>query len=361
MKKILLLISWSLLFISCEKEKIVIVEKEHNWKSHNGFQYDKIAQMNSYATVDHLFFLGYNSFTSLVQDSLNHPDAVFGGNLCHYQNWCEQPSEKKMPICADYFIAYNQLGNLKFIPTMNPLLTECSVSLNIKIIDSTFMHFDFLPFSLGECIAINDQNQALIPYLSSVDSRADLKLALVDIKTELTSEVCLDTIKTKILSIPDVYQCNVIALESIGDYFFLTTNSMVYRIDNYGNIDNVLKTRLNKIIESSGTLYGFGRNNIFISSNSGLTWNKGYTIPQEFNLLNYTKIDSKIIGYRNDQLLDILVNEKEIIAKRLDNDGLDGISIISVSKFNGKVYLSTLSGVYYKLTDKFFDYKIETE
>jgi hypothetical protein len=81
----------------------------------------------------------------------------------------------------------------------------------------------------------------------------------------------------------------------------------------------------------------------------------------DYSFLNYTKIDNKIIGYRYGQLWDISVSETELIAKELDNDGLDGISITSVSKFDDKVYLSTLSGVFYKIADEFFDYKIETE
>lgn len=362
MNKILFIISLSLLLISCENEKIIEVEKEYKWKSHLNFRYNDVVQMNSYATKDRLFFLGYNSFSTLVPDSISNPDLPFVGNVAHYDNWSEQPSEKKLPICADYFISYNPInGWVAFIPTMNPVTSGTSVSLNIKFIDSTYAYFDLLHFSSGECISINEQNQALIPYVSFVDSKNILKLAMVDIKAESIYNVKLDTVKTKMLSITDDYQYNVIALESIGNYFFLTTNSKVYRIDNLGNIETVLGTRLNKIIESSGTLYGFGSDNIYMSSDNGLTWNIGYSVQHDFSLLNYTKIDNKIIGYRYGQLWDISVSETELIAKELDNDGLDGISITSVSKFDGKVYLSTLSGVYYKLADEFFDYKIETE
>ncbi len=362
MKKILFIISWSLLLISCEKEKIIEIEKEYKWKSHSDFQYNDIVQMNSYATKDRLFFLGYSSFSSLVPDSISHPDLPFGGTVALYDNWHEQPSEKKLPICADYFISYSPTnGWVDFIPTMNPVTSQTSVSFYIKNIDSTYAYFDFLHFSSGECIAINEQEQALIPYGSFVNSKNILKLALVDIKAKLIYNVKLDTIKTKILSITDDYQYNVIALESIGDYFFLTTNSKVYRVDKLGNIENVLHTRLNKIIESSGTLYGFGGDNIYISSNNGLTWDMGYSVQYEYSWLNYTKIDNKIIGYRYGQLWEISVTKMGLIAKELDNDGLDGISITSVSKFNEKVYLSTLSGVYYKLADDFLNYKIKIE
>lgn len=361
MKKILALISLPLLIVNCEKEKIIEIEKEYNWKKHESFQYNDVAQMNSLATNDQLYFLGHNTFTSLVSGSLDHPDALFGGSAIHYDIWYEQPSDRKLPICADYFISYNKLnGWLRFIPTQNPVSAGTSVSLSIKNIDSTYTDFDLVHFSVGECMVINEQNKALIPYVSFVDSKMSLKLALVNIKKEILADVHLDTIETRILSIPEPYQHNSI-IESIGDNFFFITNSKVYRIDNLGNIENVLDTELNKIIESEGKLYGISTKNLFISSDNGLTWNEGYTIPYIYSSLNYTKIDNKIIGYRYNQLWNIVITDSEISAQELDNNGLDGISITSVSNFDKKAYISSLSGVYFKPLDDFFNYRNDVE
>lgn len=351
------------MIIGCEKEKIVEVlkEKEYNWITHDDFQYNDVVQMNSYSTDSNLFFLGHSSFSSIVFDSLNHPDLPFGGNVAHFDLWYEQPSDRKIPICDDYFISYSTSnGWIAFIPSMNPVLSGAGVSLRLQNIDTTYAYFDFIHFSSGECIAINDKKQSLIPYTSFVDSKKVLKLALIDITTEfITSNYYLDTLKVNILTITDEYQYDVIALESVGENFFLTTNSKVYRIDNSGNIENVLSTRINKIIESSGKIYGFGRDNIYISSDKGYTWQEGYSVQYDYSLLNYSKIGDKIIGYRYGQLWELQINDTELIVQELDNDGLDGISITSVSSFDKKVFLSTLSGVFYKSIDEFFDYKTE--
>lgn len=360
MKNILYLIIFAITMVSCEKEKIVEVEKEYKWKSHADFRYNEIVQMNSYATNDLLFFIGYDSFSSLVPDSISHPDLPFGGSTAHYNIWNELPGDRKMPICDDYFFVYNKATDwIGFYPTLNPVLSRSMIAFDIKSVDSSFVSFEFQHFMSGTCVAINNKKQALIPYQSHDDLGLRLKLMLLDIKVDKDYYVYLDTLKTTTIRILDEYQSNLIQLQSVGDYFFLTTDSKVYRVDNLGNIDNVLETRLNRIIESSGTLYGFGRGNIYISSDNGLTWNTGYTVQYEYSLLNYTKIDDKIIAYRYGQLWEIIINETGVEAKELDNDGLDGVSITSVSKFDGKVYLSTLSGVYYKLADDFFDYKIE--
>jgi hypothetical protein len=361
MRKILILISFATLILSCEKEKIVEIEKEYNWKKHVDFQYNDVVQMNSFASNERLFFYGQNSFTSLVADSLAHPDLPFGGNVSHYSVWNEQPANRKLPICSDYSISSDKNnGTIYFFSTMNPVLSESSTLIHLKTIDTTYAYFDFLHFSSGECIAINDQNKSLIPYISFVDSKNVLKLALIDIKTEfMISYYYLDTLEVNILTISDENQYDVIALESVGDYFFLTTNSKVYRIDNNGNIENVLSTRLNKIVESSGKIYGFGRDNIYFSSDNGLSWQMGYNVQYDYSLLNYSKIGDKIIGYRYGQLWELQINDTELIVQELDNDGLEGISITSVSSFDKKVYLSTLSGVYYKSIDEFFNYKTE--
>lgn len=351
------------MIISCEKEKIVevIKEKEYNWVSHDDFQYNDVVQMNSYSTDNKLFLLGHSSFSSVVFDSLNHPELPFGSNVAHFDLWYEQPSDRKLPICEDYFISYSKSnGWIAFIPSSNPVLSGAGVSLSLQNMDTTYAYFDFIHFSSGECIAINDQKQSLIPYISFVDSKNVLKLALIDIKTNfITSNYYLDTLEVNILTISDEYQYDVIALESIGDNFFLTTNSKVYRIDKSGNIENVLSARINKMVESSGKIYGFGRDNIYISSDNGLTWQEGYNVQYDYSLLNYSKIDNKIIGYRYGQLWELQINDTELIVHELDNDGLEGISITSVSSFHNKVYLSTLSGVFFKSIDEFFDYKTE--
>ena len=169
----------------------------------------------------------------------------------------------------------------------------------------------------------------------------------------------LDTLKTKTIAIPGENENSIIAIESVDSYFFFTASSNAYRIDSLGNIVKVLDTRLYRIIEVSGVYYGIGNENIFISYDNGLTWQKGYSLQFEHRMITYTKIDDRIIGYRFGQLWEFLISDTEMTPIELDNEGLDGKSITSVSKFNGKVYLSTMSGVYYKSIAEFFKPKSE--
>ena len=119
----------------------------------------------------------------------------------------------------------------------------------------------------------------------------------------------------------------------------------------------VRQDRLYKIFEDSGRLIGFGANNIFSSSDNGLTWIKGGETPWLIASVNFAKIDGKIIGYRYAQLWEVSTTETSFNFKELDNDGLDGKMITSVSEFDDKVFITSLSGVYRRPSDEFFTYK----
>ncbi|MEM6379251.1 MAG: hypothetical protein AAF705_13655 [Bacteroidota bacterium] len=364
MKRLFVLIGCSLLIASCEEEKIVEVEREYSWKADDNFIYDNVVQMNSFATDDMLFFRGHTSFTSMVADSLEHPDYPDIGRVVHFPHWYTQSTDEKLPICADFFVSAVSNGFLAFIPNRDPTSQSASVSFNMKTLDENFGIFESSHFSGGEKIVINDQSQVLVPYKNwSPDGpyiSGGPKLALINIKYDSTNTSFyhkLDTVGIQLLSIDDQFQNSTIALESIGSNFFVTTDTKVYRIDGDGRMVTVLDERLYKIFEDSGRLIGFGANNIFSSSDNGLTWIKGGETPWLIASVNFAKIDGKIIGYRYAQLWEVSTTETSFNFKELDNDGLDGKMITSVSEFDDKVFITSLSGVYRRPSDEFFTYK----
>lgn len=366
MRKILLFICFSLLLIGCEKEKIVEVEveKEYSWKAHKRFTHERVTQMNSFATDDYLFFRGLSTFVSIVPESKNHHHSFEGGKSMMYYLIDPQSHEIKLPIGPDYLISFTQIdGEVRFYSTMIPNSVTESASLNIKDIDNTFLNFKHQHnhFSISECCVINDQNQALIPYTSNINSWYALKLALVDISVREMPSNYVEIIKTETINIPDEWHHRLHAIESVGEYFFITTQSKVFRMDSKGNIVTVSDTPLLRIIESSGKLYGVSNKSVFISSDKGLTWKEVYNVQQELSWISLSKVDDKIVGYRYSQLWEITFSENDVVVRELDNYGIDGVSITSLSVFDNIVYLSTMSGVFYKPVDNFFESKIIEE
>ncbi|MEM9834685.1 MAG: hypothetical protein AAF944_28945 [Bacteroidota bacterium] len=364
MKKLLLsLIGLVLLIAGCEEE-IIEVEREHSWQADDNFIYDNVVQMNSFATDDMLFFRGHTYFTSMVADSLEHPDDSWqGSNTTRYFLWTTQPANEKLPIGPDFFVSTVSNGFLAFISNRNPVNDGASVSFNMKTIDENFGSFDNSHFSGGEKIVINEQNQVLIPY-SHAPGGGDIKIALVDIEYDSTNvhvDHKVDTVGIRLITIDDQFQNSVITLKSIGSNFFVTTDTKVYRLNSDGRIATVLEERLYNIFEDSGRLLGFGRGNIFSSTDDGLTWIKGDETPWLMASLNFAKVDNRVVAYRFAQLWEVSTTETSFDFRELDNDGLDGKMITSVSEFDGKVFVTSLSGVYHRPTDDFFTYKEEEE
>lgn len=366
MKKTLSVVVFATLIASCEEEKIIEVEREYSWQADDNFIYNDIAQMNSFATDDMLFFRGYTSFTSMVADSLDHPDGTRGSNIVHFAQWFTQPVNEKLPIGPDFFVSAVPNGFMAFISNRSPVTESVSIYLDMKNIDNGFSNFYQIHFSRGEKIVINDRNQVLVPYQAFEPNETYVnsspKLALINaiydsISIEFTHRI--DTISTQLISINDEYQNFVIALESIGANFFVTTDGKVYRIDSDGRMTTVLNERLYRIFEDAGRLLGFGDGHIYSSVDDGLTWAKGGESPWEITGMNFTTIGGKVVAYRFAQLWEVSTTETSFDFKELDNDGLDGKTITSVSEFDSKVFVTSLAGVYHRPSEEFFTYKEE--
>lgn len=356
MKKLLFLLSIAIVFVSCEKEQIIEVENNCHWKLHPAFVYDNVSQLNSHASKDAIFFLGYEFFAR-IENAGGNSD-ISDEYVEFYELGNEQPSQSKFPISDDYFISRGrQFGYLRFAPNENPMNFNGSSDffLSMTDVDSTFYDFDFLSYASGECIKINNSKQALVPYQVKVDAQLLHKLALVSVKIEQSYyNILLDTIKTQIIEFPDIQNQSVIALESVDDYFFVTLSSSVYRVDSLGDIVKVFDGRIYRMFSDSDSYYGITHDNLYRSRNEGLSWEQVVQVQFELSQISMTNVDDRIVGFRYGQLWEFVMDGDVMIARELDNDGLDGNSITSVSVRNGRVYLTTLSGVYYKSIDKFF-------
>jgi hypothetical protein len=355
MKKLIVFVGCVLLLVSCKDGEKVYIEKEYNWKKHPEFECQNAILLNSYATDERLFVFGQTAFSSL-ETNLNNE------KVSHYKLYKEQPALVKLAITADYFVNLFTFDNgyLELNSTINPYRGK--LYFRMQEIDSTFHNFYYAP--LVNSMIINENNQLLIPYSTYKNSSTQIKFELIDVRTNYNNGYfAVDTIKTKIIEIPDIHQNSINAIESIGNSFIVTMHTKVYRIDSTGNIVEVLENQnISKIIRTGGKLYGFIQNKVFISQDDGLSWNEAFTfqnIQSNFHYLNYAKVDEKVIGYRDDRLWEINISDTELSAKELDNDGLDGKTITSVSQFDGKVYFTTLSGLYYKALDGFFKHKNE--
>ncbi|WP_125869943.1 hypothetical protein [Williamwhitmania taraxaci] len=111
------------------------------------------------------------------------------------------------------------------------------------------------------------------------------------------------------------------------------------------------------------TLYGISPSDavLYQSLNDGDSWTSLGKINPDFSLLNFYTLDNEIIGTYKAQLFHFSISTTGITVKEIDNDGLAYNTITSVSKYTDKVYVSTLTGVYYISYKNFFTYKPEVK
>jgi hypothetical protein len=375
MKELFLIILAGVFLTSCKKEKIEIqqVEKEYNWKTHPNFLYENAVQMNSFSTNDCLFFYGIYKFSAFGTNAIEATflDTITGVTMMNYFHLDQdQPPQYKFPISNNFFIDYlradgfySKEDKLCFVSSMNPYMSDTYVSFSIKDIDTSFMRFDFSYFSHDECIAINDNDQALIPYRGFSPGKSSLKLALVDIKVNSNPYVSIDTLKTKIITLDDERQIYALYVQHLVNDFFLTTDTKTYRINSAGEIAGVYNYHFYDIIEKQDTTFAVGYDfdlrqyEWSYSLDKGVSWNKVAKIMDQYEWLDYAIINNRIIGFLKSQIWQIKPTSNGFESIELDNDGLEGKQITSITGYKGKVYVSSLSGVFYKTMDDVFKVK----
>ena len=375
-KNILVIICCILFFVSCEKEKIIEVykTKTYKWNSHPAFQYDNSILLNS-ISLDSSFmaFSGTNFFSKVgfIVDFGSY-DSIFEDNFIKQYNSDIKPINRKIPITSQITIAYQEtdpeVGKVNFISTTNYGSANSYLTyLYMGEIDTTFIGFSFDRPTWNDCIAINNNGQALIPYKSLPEGEFQLRLLLVNTHQTGNSMYPTEILGTKIIKIEDEYENSVNYLQSINDIFFVTTDSKTYVINSEGNFAEKFDDyHLYSIIPKNGTLYAFGydfklKQHEFIhSTNNGMLWNKISTSDAEISYLNFTEIKNNIIGYWRSQIWQFTLNNDGYSVVELDNDGLVGKIITSMAEYKEKVYATTYSGLFYQDVDNLFKLK-ETE
>lgn len=354
MSRLLLVALCALYFTSCERERVVEVEveREFSWKANEEFNFDNRLQMNSRVAGDLMFFLGHTFFTCITADASGHP-GLSDQSLVPYLIRLTPPANQKPPIGKDFHVLYANNGLVRFVPNLNPVSQGAAFDLRLGDLDEDFRFLEGMVYGRGESIVINDQNQVLIPY---ADSTTEVRMALVDMSYEPDNVQLrhnLDTVRTQIISIDLPVENFVVAMESIGDRFFITTDNKVFRMESTGQYREVLDQRLYKYFEIDNFLIGVGLNNLFISADEGLSWTprSGLDLPVD---INFTRIGDRVVAYRFAQLWEVVLENDELSFTELDNDGLDGLSITSVNLFGDQVYVTSLSGVYNKSLAEFF-------
>jgi hypothetical protein len=359
MKKTTLFLLLSILvFIGCTKEKIieipVPVDKQYRWKVDSNFLFNNSIVMNSFATENELYL--YGKYFSVLSYNEKGKQKVENYTLRGQSN-----ANFKMPISPSFFINTYQ-NTVIFIPTQGPVTANNASYYGFGYINPNLVTtLELPPYDLGQCMAINNKNQALIPFSSynptvSVVDGEYFNFLLADIKVVNDGQRA-EVAQTKIVTIKNGGYA-LTNLFSHKDYFisYLRFN---YKIYSDGRVKPIAPNyALRKILQKSDTLYAFSTDGSLLrSTNDAEDWIKLGTGTSSLIFANFYLVNNEVVGAYFDQLYHLKINGNSLDIKELDNDGLVTRYITSVSKFKDKVFVTTLTGVYTVDFKTFFKYK----
>lgn len=366
MKKIWYLVVYAALFFSCRKEVkeevLKVVEKEFSWQAHPSFMYEYAIQNNSFATDDFIFLLGARYCSSLVADSLQHPDKPFG-TVSHIPLQSQLPLDLKFPIGADFFVLVDdyKTGSISIKPNLRFNLNGASAAISIAELDSSFRTIPTTDYVTGEFIQINDRGQVLVPYF--VKSPADLLKALL-IDTEMKPDANGGkAIAVKNVKVLEIHSAELMhSNQCIGSNFYLSMdNRITLRINHEGNVKTVIEgdyLAFEEIFKQGMLLNAIdGRGQFYQSTDDGIVWTEYCTLLPKTWWFNYTNINGVVIAYYNSQLFEFDFTGTSPSIQELDNYGLEGSIVTSLCLFDHKVYVSTERGVYTRSLETFLTKK----
>lgn len=346
---------------SCTKEKIITVEKEkiYRWKSLEQFSLFSKIQLNSHSNEEHLLITGINTITQITKNTA-WPDSI---EIQNYSLSYTTPVETKMPITDDIFIGKNDIGQRVFISTCYNLgLNTYYTWIDLPKFDSLSAGVTPINAFRGNNVVLNTASQCLIPYDIYTDPihfvvQRGRNFLLVNYRVEKDEfdQIQIDSVD-KIIFGPETGL--FFKIESVDEYFFIVFDYNTYRVDKNRDIHLVLEGFTNDIFRDGQKYVATGASGILYSYDEGLTWQKQTEEIDSFlRYAIYTTIDNKIIGFIDSQIWHFDFGENEITIRELDNDGLEGNKITSISKFENNIYVTSLSGVFKINESDFFYYK----
>lgn len=371
MKRVYLtiLVFANIFIISCNKTEYVdkIIEKEYSWKKDNRIQFENDIVLNMHTNKDFLFTLSPFYFTSIAAAG-SHPNNTPLEQL-NLQHFNSLEIKNKYPISNDMFILINSNNSAEvtLYSTSDPVnyingiyQYQNPIKINMKAIDKYFYGFDLSNYTMNECAVIGEKGFCLIPYQIKPYNQIFNKYLLIKTYKKKFSMhgkefTFIDTIYTKNFLAPmPNYSQGIVATTFDKDMFLIGTILGGEYVDTLGKTGFFDETkRFYKFFRNDRILYSFAwysnGTGLFKSSDSK-NWELINNVESGVILLNFHALnDTLLLGSYHDQLFRYKILNDGYDKIELENDGLENKLITSASIFKDSlVYVSTLSGLYYK-------------
>ncbi len=141
------------------------------------------------------------------------------------------------------------------------------------------------------------------------------------------------------------------------DKFFIYLAQQFYRVDTMGNVKafgyspqpGVQNGRVTQMFTLDNVLFAGGTEKVFASLDRGETWTLfSDVMGTDYAGLTYFNLGSELYATYQSQIWRVTFSGSNFNYVELDNDGLQGNQITSMSKLGNYVFITTLSGLYYR-------------
>lgn len=142
------------------------------------------------------------------------------------------------------------------------------------------------------------------------------------------------------------------------DKFFVTYYTQTFRVDTLGNVKSLLSDTavfhgkyIQQMFQLDNHLFAMGWGTIFVSNGQGESWHVFSNINNAvWNYLQFYNVGDDVYAIYMSQIAKVTLSGDSLSLQELDNNGLEGDQITSISKCGKYAFITTLSGLFYRDT-----------
>lgn len=348
---------------SCKKEtEIQIREKEvdkkYSWSENSRLQGSQRIILSLGTSPDGLFIQQPAYFSSLIYrgSSLDYTSYIVG---------LTSDLKIRMPINGRFFAAPLNDSLVAIYNSLNPVITSFTRYIHIKQLDSSVSSIsrsfpDYTKFG-----SVNKNDYLLFSYVNNEPARP-FTFVLSQIQAPAVTGLPVQVSSRRIVipSNPRATQFfrNITAID---DYFLVVIDGDgIYKIKQDGSFQHVYGAAgVDAIYKWKGRVYAIVEyNQILVSDDDGVTWNKYSGLPDYFNFTTYHIVRDSLVVVSHlagagNAIFTLRFNGLNYTARFLKNDGLNRTEVTGLEQLRDSVYIGTTSGLFVRSVSQFFETK----
>lgn len=358
------MVSLFIVVTSCTKKELVVqtveVEKKYSWnelKNPNLAFYNK--QMLGVRVLNDSLIQLYNhyGFVNFNSRTLTHVN----NQLIGFGNFA-LPGTK--PLVDNKYYVYSDANAVNIRSAANPGVSQYNTGFSAQNLDSHFVRFvsPDKPYNIAQAIA---GDYLLMPYLDKRSMYEKQFAYLAKLKTtDIAGLKGVDALQVKKLTFtsPGNLTLNNVPNVVISKFnkFFISYADDTYRVDTLGNIKafGAPMYSISGMFTIRDYLFAVNHNGrLYVSTDQGENFDLFINFQNlEWSLPNYVQVGKETFAIFRDHMIHMTLEGNDFTRREIVNDGLEGNTITDMAESGDYVFVTTLSGTFYRKKADFIQY-----